>query len=234
MPINWAQIAAITARSVAHSQLMKIITPSNYGWGPNEWNLSEVVQTTDSRKFMVYQLLEGTQPDGRKHPGMELKAPGGAGPFLFKFQVLTRQACCRDKDGNKFWTYPEALETYGDDGDICPAFDDVPQPGDVVEIKGYRKTWDAENDRPVDTKVLRQWAFQGTRPESYVEFEVDEEGCIHVPYPFALSMLSNHGEKIAFPMFQKPGKGQKRKLTNWWFREVHPQEPVKPLKKKGK
>lgn len=233
MPINWGQIEALTARRKAHAGLRKVITAQNYGWGPGEWNLTELVQSEDARKFLGYQILEGIQPDGRKQPGSELKQPGGAGPFLFRFQVLTRQACCRDADGHQIWQSEEALENFGDDGDFVCDAKDLPVPGDIVEWKGYRKTWDDEGDREVTSGVLREWSMQGTRPEQYLEFEVDEDGCIWVPYPYALAMLQRHGQRLCFPEFKKKDKQRptKRRITNWWFREVHQQEPLAKAKK---
>lgn len=235
MPIIWGQIEPLTAKKRARSSLRKVITAKNYGWDNGEWNLTELVQSSDSRKFLGFEILEGITPDGKKHPGAELKQPGGAGPFLFRFKVLTRQACCRTAEGFKIHQSEESLEFLGDDGDIICDAKDKPVPGDIVEWKGYRKTWDEDQDRDIDTGVLREWALRGIRPEEFIEFEVDDDGCIWVPYPYALSMLQKHGERIAFPEFKKRDKTKrsKRRVTNWWFQEVHPQEPL-TKKKKGK
>ena len=234
MSINWATIEPISSRKKSHSGLKKVITAQNYGFDDGEWTLTELVQSTDPRKFLCYQILEGVQPDGRRHPGSELKQPGGAGPFLFRFEVLTRQACCRTKDGHKIWETEEALEYLGDENDIVADAADKAVPGDIVEWKGFVKTWDDDGDRPVDAGVKREWALKGIRPENFVELEVDDDGCIWVPYPYALSMLQKYGERLSFPQFKKKDKQKptRRRITNWWFREVHPQEPLK--KKKGK
>jgi hypothetical protein len=198
--------------------------------------LTELVQSSDPRKFLGYQILEGIQPDGRKHVGSELKAAGGAGPFLFRFEVLTRQACVRDADGNTIFSTEEALDAIGDEGDFVCDAKDKPQPGDIVEWKGHRRTWDDEGDREVTSGVLKEWALRGERPVTYVEFEVDDTGCIMVPYPYALSMLQQNGERLVHPEFKKKDKQKptKRRITNWWFREVHTQEPLKKSKKGSK
>lgn len=229
MPINWALLEGMSAKRKAHSQLKKIITAKNYGWGPGEWNLTELIQSKDARKYLAYQILEGVMPDGRKHPGAELRDETG-GLFCFKLQVLTRQACIRDKNGRRIWLHEEARDNVGESDDLVPDAKDKPKPGDVVEIKGYVKTWDDEHDREVDASVKREWSMQGKRPEEYQEYVLDKDCCIEVPYPFVLQMMSKNGERLVVPQFKKRGRRQgpqKRRITNWWYREVHQQEPVK-------
>jgi len=228
MTINWSNLRNSTDKYGLERQARQILKANNYGFNKDQWNLTEIVQTTDSLKFLLYQIFDGEKlKDGTKLPPM---SDNDGQPFRFKLKVLNRFACCRDKDGNKIWQWTQAKQEFGEENDILPDPFDEPKPGDVVEIKGTRKMYDEEHGRGVDFTVLKEWAVRRIRPENYVEYVVDQDLCISVQFPYVLSMLSKHGKNVAFPQFKKivrrnrlgdiKDKDQLRRLTNWYFQEV--------------
>jgi hypothetical protein len=176
--INWSTVSAATNRQRAYSDVRKILKPDNYGFGPGNWNMTDLIRDEDSRKFHAYQILDGVTAKHKRAPGLQPLQDVSGGPFLFKLRVLTRQACCRDKKGNIIWQSEQALEDMGSADDILPDYKEKPESGDVVEWKGQFREWDEDSDRKVTGHVLREWAARGIRPETYVEFTVDSDGCI--------------------------------------------------------
>jgi hypothetical protein len=214
MGLNWKDFPEVTKKTKLHKAVQKFFTVENYENGL--WNLADVIADDDQRKYTVYKVLEGIQPNGDKRFDL-------APRLLCKFEVLTRQACCRDKHGHTIWQNQSALELYGDDGDILPEFSDKPKDGDVVEWKGHRIDIDPDTDMPVDVKTLKKWALQGKRPNEYIEYVV-KDGFIMVPYPHCLEMMTRKGFKGSKPRFRKVNikDSRRRRMTNWWFKEVPP------------
>jgi hypothetical protein len=71
-----------------------------------------------------------------------------------------------------------------------------------------------------------RWRDGGLR-NLYIEYVVDEDGCITVDPQDAVALLKRNGADIVFPRFKKSGleeeAGKKRRLiSNWFFREVPP------------
>ncbi|MCP4640595.1 MAG: hypothetical protein GY851_09190 [bacterium] len=216
MSIDWGGYSA-RGKTIAH--IKPQLLPADYG----KWSLTDIMLDANERRHMAYFIFDGLDASGTKQPGREFNNPDGT-TFTFRFEVLTRQACCRDKNGVRFWDRAQGREVWGDEKkDLLPEVGDMPKPGDVVEWKAQRKAVD-EQGNEVDARTLKRWAINGERPEDYVEFIVDKDGCINVPYPFALAMLTRKGQKISQPRFRKIDKADKtrRKLTNWWFREAPP------------
>jgi hypothetical protein len=224
MPINWRDFSPNTKRTKLHGELRKFITEKSYKEG--NWTLSEILNDNDERKHVVYKILEGIQPDGRSRPDLRPM-------IVFRFEVLTRQACCRDKNGRTIWETKDAFELYGEDGDHLPAYDDKPKPGDIVEWKGHRIEADPETGNPVDSRLLKKWALMGKRPNEYDEYEVDQDGCILVSYPQCKAMLDKRGFGGPKPRFRKGHiqDKKKRRMTNWWFKEVPPGQKMKRKKR---
>lgn len=222
--IDWTGVQALPAKSGVVASLRKMITKANYGFEPGQWNMTALIQDEDTRKYHAYQVIEGIDEELKMNALRSLRMD-------FRLKVLSRQACCRDKDGHKIWERKQALDNLGMPGDFIVEYDDLPQQGDVVEWKGTVKVGD-ENGKPIDGKTIKRWAVQGIRPENYEEWIVDSEGCISVHYPFVLSMLSRKGHRLAFPQFRKIDKASKskRKMTHWYFREV----PLDYIEKKRK
>jgi hypothetical protein len=224
MSINWEAFGSKTAKTKVWAHARKVITADTYGIGPGQWCLTELATSTDARRHVVLQVLDGVNAAVKRVYGIEpLKGKDGQ-LFRFKFRVLSRQACCRTGDGAKIWQSKQAMNENGSDGDILPNYDDKPTPGDVVEVKNQRRVIDDETGEAADGKTFRKWSMRGERPDSYNEYVVDDDLCIEVPYPFALMMLSKHGKNIAQPRFRKTGRTKEkdkkpRKITNWWFEE---------------
>lgn len=225
--IRWENFSAISKKQKLHQQLQQAFNASTYG---KEWTVKELIAEEDTRKHVIYMVLNGDQFDGRK----VVHNPGAKPPISFRLRVLTRQACVRTADGAPIWSKASAREMLGSPSDPLPTFDEKPQPGDIVELKGAAITHDPDTGEPVDAKVLKKWSRQGKRPNYYFEFPVDKDGCITVQWPHVLSLLQKHGRHIAQPQFRKVDLREKgldkdnfRKLTNWWFEEVTPQSSFK-------
>ena len=235
--INWNNVSPATAKEKAFADVRKLIVPKNYGTDDGQWNMTDLILDDEPRKHMAYQVLDGVTLKHKHAPGLlPMQDTDGRGKFLFRLRVLTRQACCKDKEGHRIFVSDEAFETMGGEGDILPSPKDTPHEGDVVEWKGQFRTYDEENGRKVTGAVLREWAARGIRPESYVEFPVDSDGCIWVSYPHVQMMLRKKGANLAFPKFKKTDKrrrGAQRKLINWWFEEV-PRDYKAPQKRRAK
>jgi len=207
MTINWKDIPEVPAINKVIAALRLNITYANYGFEEGQWNLTDLIQETDTRKYIAYHVLEGIDQDRKKDTSYGVKTDMGT-DILFKFRVHTRQACCRDKDGHKVWLRQEAKDNVGNPGDIVPNYEEKPKTGDIVEWKANRKYTD-ERGQIVDQKIKKRWALQGIRPDNYIEFRVDKDGCIQVPYPYALAMLRNKGKRLSFPQFRKVNKHSK-------------------------
>lgn len=241
MSINWSALPSGESKAKVMSAFAEMFgltfgdkVPGNYGFGPEEWNLTELVQSENAKKYAAYLVLDGRDANGKHTPQYGLDPA-----FAFHFQVVTRQACVRTKDGNRIWQTEEAKRiNLGDREDPVPNFDEKPEPGDIVEWKGESKRFDDEKNRPVTQRVKKEWAMRGIRSAYFHEFTVDEHGCIDVGWPHALGMLTNRGfRNTQKPQFRKVGRtypkeGVPRRITNWWFKEV-PLDFGKQEKKKG-
>jgi hypothetical protein len=214
MTIQWNSLPAKTTDAKLLAALKKIITPAAYAAG--QWTLTEIHNATDGRALAALRVIEGVGEDGRRDLGRRLD-------MRFRMRVLTRQACIRSATGARFWLRAEALETEGDTarGDKCCDHAEPPQPGDVVEWKGERRLADSDGN-PMTPAALRRLGRIGERAEEWHEYVVDSDGCIAVPYPYALSMLAKHGRRSSLPRFRKQMIDRKRRITNWWFEEAPP------------
>lgn len=201
--INLNRITFAGNRSRLISQIRSdILRPDNYGTGDGQWTLTEIAQMDRGKQIPFWQTIAGDDPDsGKPIYGQQLRDIDGGENFLFRLQVLSRQACCRDMHGHPI---------------ASASPEDKPIPGDVVEWKSHK--------RPSDTGVvvtatdLRTWSYRGIRPHIYAEFRVDADGCIMVPFKFALPMIRKYGERMVFP--EHESQGGSRTVCNWRFREV--------------
>jgi hypothetical protein len=229
MAIDWNQVRQLPAMDKVIASLRQVIRADNYGFGPGDWNMTELVQESDQRKYVAFQMIEGIDHERRRDTNQGLG-------LTYRLRVLTRQACVRDKAGNRIWPTNEPKINLGNPEDIVPNHEDLPEPGDVVEWKGSVKATD-DRGNIVDAKIIRRWALQGIRPENYHEFEVDKDLCINVRYPQIIEMLTRKGRKLSYPQFRKINKAskEKRRITNWWFEEVpiDYKAPRKPRSDKG-
>lgn len=209
MAIKWDSMPNTVKRAQLWNELRSLLTPEKYEAG--KWTLTELVMGSDGRIHRALEVLDGLGVDGKRQAGIMQPRVN------FRFQVLSRQACCKDKKGRKIWFKKQSLENSDTDDDIVAKPDDKPKTGDIVEWKADAKQYDDEG-LPISAKVKRKWAYLGIRADNYVEFPVDKDGCISVPYPWAYSMLKKFGKKISKPKFRKKTK---RQITNWFFQEVH-------------
>ncbi len=197
-----------------------MIEKDSYGSDEGQWSMSELVEGQgDNLTAQMLRVIEGVTWDGSniisdKLNGLEK---------TYKLKVMSRQACCRTKDGKTIWQQEVAKNRNGEPGDLVPTHDEPPQPGDIVEWKTTKKTHD-ERGNPVDEKVRKRWSIAGIRPHKYAEFVVDKDLCINVRYPYVYSMLIKHGFRLVSPQHRKTAKNSKnpRRITNWWFKEVLP------------
>ena len=200
--LNRITFAGNRARLIAHLRT-EILTPENYGTGDGQWTLTEIAQMERGKQIPFFQAIAGDDPDsGKPIYGGQIRDIDGGEYFLFRLQVLSRQACCRSASGEPL-------------GQMC-AVDELPVEGDVVEWKSHKRP--SETGVVVTASDLRTWSYRGIRPHIYVEFRVDRDGCIMVPFRYALPMMQKHGERLVFP--ERESHGGSRLIANWRFREV--------------
>ena len=223
--IHWGNALHASGRAQRRAAVKQIVTAQSYGFGAGQWTLTEMHQDNHGLKYDVYKLLDGVGADGRRVPNSEMKGLDGS-PIRFRFQVLTRQACCRAADGTEITDSPGYISTWNPDA-ILAEHDDNPEAGDVVRWKGNLLTEDPDTGEQVTQATKRKWAMQNKPFHEMVEFIVDDDGCIDVPYPYALSMIQKFGANIASPRFRKTDRkaakenpNAVRRIANWRFKDV--------------
>jgi len=232
MGIDWkAEVPLKMTRDEAKERIREIITVENYGFEGGQWNLSDL-RTMKRKDFQIfaYKHIEGVdQKSGRPDARRTLRDANGM-PMMFRFAVLTRQACDRDKDGNPLGLLNK--DRYVRSRDLYNKPDDKPQPGDIVRVKGDPELLN-DDDTQVDQARVMELHAQGKDIYNWHEYTLDEVCTIRVPYEPANAMLKSHGKRLVFPEFQRPGLGEaSKRITNWWFEEV-PQDYKKPRKQRS-
>jgi hypothetical protein len=229
MSINWSAFNRNANRQEIGRQIAQIVTPDNYGFDNGQWNLTDIIVESSSLRFPALQLIAGDQPNGKPSPGGPMRGRDGE-KLRFRLQVLTRQACSRDKDGNPLNGWDKDKQ-----GDGNPEPGDSPQHGDVVRIKGDFKQRDsAGNELRLAARVAAR--HRGEEIWNYAEKIVDEDGCISCNYAQAHQLLSQKGYRIVFPEHRQRDKAAEEKnkpqrtITNWHFKEV-PVDYKKPNKR---
>jgi hypothetical protein len=240
MPINWNTLPPSTAIGYYRQQLSRVMNPSTYGPGDNEWSLTEIMKQTPDKKIPALMLISGDEPGGRKNPDREFKNNGM--PMMFRLKVLTRQACHRDKTGKLICRTDEEFEFDKDQKILVNDSSEKPKPGDVVRWKDRIREPDTMipassgyNNQEISAMMaephlssshLDNWKANGEECHIWAEFTVDDDLCILVPFKFAQPMLKQKGFRMpAIPQFMrtdrvKAGEKPKRRITNWWFQEV--------------
>jgi hypothetical protein len=197
--------------------------------GDKTWSVSEMVENDDRAVLFGIMLLMGTDERGRK-----LGAGNGINRAdkknLFRLQLMTRQACDMDAQGNRLVKNPCEV---GHQSEVlnCVKFEDKPLPGDIVRIKGDRFDNDPMTGKKLTSRAVRDAAQQQGRDLfAYDTYEVDEDGCIDVEFEHCLELLTKWGHRIAGPQFQRLNTNKKDergnldkaqiKITNWRFKEV--------------
>ncbi|MCP4540163.1 MAG: hypothetical protein GY832_23745 [Chloroflexi bacterium] len=222
--IQWGEALTATGKAQRRAAVRKIVTAETYGFGPNQWSLTDMYQDNHNCKLDVYRHLDGLGADGSKRPGAEMKGLDGT-PIRFRFHVLTRQACCEDKNGKAITDSPGFIANWDTEA-ILAEHDDKPKKGDIVQWKGELITEDPDTGEPVTQAIKRKWNLQGKPFHEMIRWTVDEDQCIEVPYPYALSMLQKFGKHLASARFRKSDRkaikegATVRRIANWRFEEV--------------
>lgn len=211
----------------------KQVTEANYMSGGDEsWSLGEIIKAIDVPSQLAMCGLNGTKPNGKRTE--DTLCDG----MRYKLCVTTRQACSRDKDGNEI----NGWEVLPPDGTamkepIRPEWDDKPQEGDVIRVKGNSLTVDPDTGLEMNHKVRRNMAAQGKDLHRYTEYTVDKNLCITVRFAHAAQLLTINGVQIAAAKFKRLNKATKendykgqRKIYNWHFKEVPTSYRVKKEK----
>lgn len=223
--MKWSDLGSV--RGQVYQELKKRITEANYGdhkKDENRWSLTELIQSTNQRKYTALEVLEGRQLDGKVFPDMAVD-------IKFKLRVLSRQAVYKDKNGQRVFLNPAGRDNVGDPDDIIVLQPDTPvEPGDVIRVKGRPKREDEEG-QPLDIHSRNRMSMYGEDMYIFHEFVVDKDGCIEVGYPHAYIMLQKNGKRLAFPQFEK---GQRpRRVTAWLYEEVF-ETDAKPKRSRKK
>lgn len=216
MSINWNALPPREAKAKLISKLQTELSAAKYGFGPDQWNLTEIIQNTDDpRHVAAYRAIEGVNAQGKREMAYTLRGTNGQ-PFMWRLHVLSRQACCKDKAGHKIWIYDEARRMNGESDDIVALkHDEKPQPGDVLWWKGQAIPELTSNQR---NAMVRR----GESLYNDIHFTLDDDCCIWVGWPYVLEMLSRKGHRLTFPEFRRRDRRDRsmRRITNWWFKEV--------------
>ena len=190
--------------------------------GDKGWSLSEFVENDDRVALTAITLLHGRHTSGRA-----LLDGEGIDQMNekrnYRLQVLTRQACYADKDGNVFASNP--IEPG------CPDYNEKPVAGDVVKVKGNMYSEDPATGRKLSRPGVRNdMQRRGKDLYSHRMYKVDGDGCITLEAQHAFQLLKQSGFRLVPVEFRKLNSNirteaggidkKQRKITNWRFREV--------------
>ncbi len=247
MAINWNALLSTSTKAQVLAALKKIIKIESYGRGEGKWNLTELISESTSYAMVARRMIAGVNDKGVVRPELVLKGGDGL-PFRVKLKVLTRQACIAAADGQGINTWDTTkMPGTNDDGELCPALDDKPKPGDVVAVKGDAITHDPITNEPLVARhrraLVQRMEAELDRPIKpdmatyyWTNYTVDKDGCITVSYDHACQLLTTRGHRLVFPKFtsgpnKKPGS---RMILNWLYKEVTPDDEKKKRKPKDK
>jgi hypothetical protein len=223
-------------------ELAKDLTKQNYNPearpGDVGWSLSEMVGREDREATLAACLVHGKNERGNP-------LPAGQGIVSkkrdVKLQVMTRQGCTTDEEGNPIVTNPTERRF------VSP--DEKPVPGDIIMVKTRPLEFCPDTERPMDRVATRN--DRQRRGKSLWEeeaYEVDEDLCVTLPISHAYELLSKNGYRMVGPEFQKYNSNlrtldkdgvkmvdPRRRVTNWWYKEVAEDfKQDKPKKKRVK
>lgn len=210
--------------------------------GVTAWSVTELMQTTGTAAIVGRGILAGVNVKNNRR----LQDGQYRGPETVRLQVLSRQACHADKDGKPI---NHAYNHFALDPEACETDSSAPQEGDFVLLPTNFREYDDFGRSMNSARIVEHEARNADKPyvwrdglrEHYVEYQVDRFGCITVRAKHALDFLNLWGERVVFPRWRnqraaatgvkgEDGKLRKvRRITNWRFREVHPDAKIKPL-----
>jgi hypothetical protein len=193
-----------------HDAVDAAINPQTYG----EWTATQMIDGSinESVTAKALDILIGYDRD------LRTQLNNGCGnQIMVTLEVVTRQACSKDANGN-------AIDSWS----MSP--NDVPSEGDVVLHQG-----EPRGGRALTGKIINQYRARGESEFVQHEYKV-RNGCIRVPFLHALDMLYSRGFRLPtsgvqhmvvapsrsdYTLAGEGGpKAKTRMISNWWFREV--------------
>ena len=224
--MDYKKLKGLQAADVA-VELARELTAAKYNAnskaGDDTWSLSELVNREDREALVAANLLHGLGNRGGRIP-----AGGGilSPKRTIKLQVLTRQGCSADAEGNALVKNPTEY------GFVEPQ--EKPIEGDQVWVKLRPLEVCPDTMRPMNRVAVRNDRIRRGLPTWEMEvYFVDADGCIEVSLEHAFSMLSQNGHRLAGPEFQRYNsrlktrdddgrtvRDAKREVFNWWYKEV--------------
>ena len=259
--MDWNKIPSKGSYPMYMGTLGKLITPKNYGRGPDKWNLTEILRQPDIVRVPALNTITGDDVKGNPRPDRAMKLNGI--PFMFKLRVMTRQirfgstVGCISVDGKKICVTDDEYSFHSDGVDeedkILVEYRDKPKPGDVVRWKDRMREPDnvidqqtimsAQNEPLITAELLEphlstehidSWAAAGEDLYIYEEYEVDENLCINVPIAHAQAMLRKFGHRIARPQWRKMDKPKPEEKPPRKITNWLFQEAIPQTKERGK
>lgn len=251
MAINWAKFSQLDNKQEKIYGIKQSITDGNYGTGPDQWTISEIIGEDSNASRVAQHIIAGDPIEGGRVVQGDLQRRN------YRLKVVSRQACKYDKDGN----YLQGFDRYDLDG---PEFNEPAKEGDKIYVKGLPILKDPDDPKKgvthrekakmlnrLNMKLLQRGETYKGKPrrakmeEATYEWSVktvDKDGCIRVGIMDALDMLKTRGYGISFPerrKLQKAKLGEKaipeRIITNWYYLEVaedYTAQEAKPKKRK--
>ena len=237
MSIKWNTLPASTAVAFYRAQLSRMISPGTYGFGEDQWTLTEILIQSDAHRIPAMQLITGDEPNGRQRPDRAFMTNGI--PMMFKLKVLSRNACYKDSNGALICASEDENAHFYGKRLVVKSHEEKPVAGDIIRWKDRMRDPDTlimadglptEFITPmmiepnISVSHLQAWEANGEDSYIYGTFTVDEAGCILCPVKYAQPMLKTKGFRVG-PRFRKmtkvrPGEKPQRRITNWWFEEV--------------
>jgi hypothetical protein len=225
---SWSDIPSVTSSRRCHAAILRKMSYDNYGFKSGQWNLTDIIKSSDQRSAYCLMILDGKLSNGEKHESINITGPDG-NPILYKLSVLSRYACKHDKDGNRLFTNEDGLKRSGGEDDKLIQPGEKPVPGDKVDFKMGFKVMH-EDGTELRSMDIMSMSEDGRDIYDRRVFTVDNDLCISLPNPYALMALRRNGYKILFPEFAL--QYRPRKVTNWWYKEVprdyHIEKPQAP------
>lgn len=241
--MKWSNFDRKQSRKKLMNELRDFITAENYGFGDDNWNLTELIRERSILGDLAIKIVTGCGVDGKPSAPHTSVTQKNNQPLMVRLKVLSRQACHLDKNGAKINGWQRTLtEELRDEftGDVlAPKYNESPQPGDIVKIKGDFKWEDPESGETLVRANREALRARGGECFHWARYEVDDDECILVTFNDANQELRLRGHRMVNPEFQPRDviadekKKPQRVIGNWHFKEV-PLDYTKPSKPDGK
>jgi hypothetical protein len=226
--MDWKQYDRLETGSKIRQEIRrdKVLTVKTYDGSKlrtkdKTWSVSEFVRDDlmSRSAFVARCMLFGKTEKGKD----DINARGANAPVSqkvqVKLQVLSRQGCQKDADGNEINVRPKDLE-------YCTEPTESPVPGDFVIVRQGMKEINDE-DKPLSGADRNGMLLSGESIYHENEYEVDEDLCIDVSLEDAFTLLGKSGKGIVMPEFKpllqnlnREEKKFERRISNWLYKEV--------------